>query len=452
MKLRADTTLVLCTAALLLLVAVVYGGALHASFQFDDYNVIVDNPAVHSWQAWYNGLPALRPLLKLSYVANWLLSPQPWGFHLFNVLCHALNALLVFALSRRLFQTELDATLPALIAAAVFALHPAQTEAVTYISGRSVALMAVFYLGSLLAGCSAGRVLPWLVSPLLFGAALLAKETAWTLPLALLLIQRQRAVPLRDNLLRVIPHLLSGLAVVALFVVTPAYARLVRHSVSIRPLWENLALQVDGWFYLLTRPLLLLQTNIDPDLPSHPLFSAYWLLQLLVLAGALVLIVQWRRQLLGFAMLWFFLHLLPTNSVLPRNDVANDRQLYLALVGPAWLLASALCAALSQRLAVPFAALLMISLGAATQARNRDYRDEIQLWQATALRSPNKARVWSNLGYAYQLAGLGTEAREAYRYALRLNPQHERARINLFLLETTPAARERDAAMPLGPR
>lgn len=448
MKLRADTTLVLCAAALLLLVAVVYGSALRASFQFDDYNIIVDNPSVHSWQAWYNTLPALRPLLKLSYVANWLLSPQPWGFHLFNVACHAFNVLLVFALSRRLFQTELDATLLALIAAAVFALHPAQTEAVTYISGRSVALMAVFYLGSLLAACSAGRVLAWLVSPLLFAAALLTKETAWTLPLALLLLQRQRELPLRENLLRILPHLGIGLAVGALFFVTPAYARLVRHSVSIRPLWENLALQVDGWFYLLTRPLLLLQTNIDPDLPAHPLFSSYWALQLLVLVIALVLIVQWRRHLLGFALLWFFLHLLPTNSLLPRNDVANDRQLYLALLGPAWLLASALCTALTQRLAVPFAALLMLSLGAATLIRNRDYRDEIQLWQATAQRSPNKARVWNNLGYAYQLAGLGAEARAAYHHALRLNPQQERARINLFLLEPDPVLPETGSAAP----
>jgi tetratricopeptide (TPR) repeat protein len=445
-KLRADTTLILCAAALLLLVAVVYGDTLRASFQFDDYNVIVDNPAVHSWPAWYRALPALRPLLKLSYTANWLLSPQPWAFHLFNVLCHALNVLLVFALGRRLFRSELDAALLALIAAAVFALHPAQTEAVTYISGRSVALMAVFYLGGLLAGCSAGRVLPWLVSPLLFAAALLTKETAWTLPLALLLLQRQRELPLRDNLLRLIPHLVAGLAVAALFAVTPAYARLLRHSVSIRPLWENLALQVDGWFYLLTRPLLLLQTNIDPDLPTHTLFSTYWALQLLVLVMALVLIVQWRRQLLGFALLWFFLHLLPTNSLLPRNDVANDRQLYLALIGPAWLLASALCAALNQRLAVPFAALLMLSLGGATLTRNRDYRNEIQLWQVTALRSPNKARVWNNLGYAYQLAGLGKEARAAYQQALRLDPQHERARINLMLLEPVPGLPQSDPA------
>jgi hypothetical protein len=430
-----DLTNLISGAALLVLVAVVYRGALAAGFQFDDFNVIVDNPAAHSWQAWLDGLPSLRSLLKLSYTVNWVLSPQPWGFHLFNLVCHCINVLLVLALGRRLFQMQLDGPLVALIAAAIFALHPAQTEAVTYISGRSMALMGVFYLSSLLTGCSNYRVLQWLVSPLLFAAALLAKETAWTLPIALWLINRLRALPLRENFIRIVPHIGVGLAIALLFALTPAYRRMLLHSVSIRSLWENLALQVDGWFYLMTRPLLLLQTNIDPDLPVHPLFSSFWLLELLVVTIVVVVLVQWRQHVFGFGLLWFFLHLLPTNSLLPRNDIANDRQLYIALLGPAWMLGSVLSAAFTQRIAVPIAAFLMVSLGTATLARNRDYRDEIHLWQATVNRSPNKARVWNNLGYAYQLAGLGKEAQIAYKQALHLNSEMDRARINLLLLE-----------------
>lgn len=421
-------------AAILLLVAIVYYGALHATFQFDDYNIIVDNSAVHSWQAWRASLPAMRPLLKLSYTVNWMLGSQPFGFHLFNLCCHGINVLLVLALGRQLFQTQLEAGLIAIIAAAFFALHPAQTEAVTYISGRSVALMSVFYLASLVAGGAANRFLRITVSPLLFAGALLTKETAWTLPLALLLINRARELSWRETLLRTVPQIVAGIAVAGLFALTPAYQRMLQHSISIRPLADNLALQVDGWFYLITRPLLLLQTNIDPDLPAHPLYSTFWLAQLLVLLILFIAALQWRQLVFGFGLLWFFLHLLPTSS-LPRNDVANDRQLYLAMLGPAWMLASALVAAASQRLIVPLAAMLTISLGAATLTRNRDYRDEVHLWLATAKHSPKKARVWNNLGYAYQLAGSAAEARIAYQHALQLDPQMDRARVNLLLLE-----------------
>jgi tetratricopeptide (TPR) repeat protein len=439
MKRRApDPTTLISGGALLVLIALVYRGTLHATFQFDDYNVIVNNPAVHSWQAWQQALPAMRSLLKLSYTANWIASPEPWGFHLFNLVCHGISTLLVLALCRRVFRAQLEGPLIALVTAAIFALHPAQTEAVSYISGRSMSLMGMFYLAALVCACSSYRAMYLLVAPLLFAAALLVKETAWTLPLALLLLNRLRALPLRENLVRIAPHVIAGIAVAVLFVLTPAYQRMVLHSIAIRPLLDNIALQVDGWFYLITRPLLLLQTNIDPDLPAHALFSSFWLAQLLVLTILLVSMVRWRRHVFGIGLLWFFLHLLPTNSLLPRNDVANDRQLYLALLGPAWMLASALAASLSQRLVVPFAALLMISLGAATLARNRDYRDEIHLWQATAERSPGKARVWNNLGYAYQLAGRFKEARLAYQQALRLNPEMDRARINLLLLEPAP--------------
>src|SRR5690606_12608556 len=92
------------------------------------------------------------------------------------------NALLVLALGRQLFHGRVERMVLALLAAAIFALHPAQTEAVTYISGRSVSLMSVFYLGALVAAGSDRRWLHFSVAPLGFAAALLVNETAWTLP------------------------------------------------------------------------------------------------------------------------------------------------------------------------------------------------------------------------------------------------------------------------------
>jgi tetratricopeptide (TPR) repeat protein len=142
-----------------------------------------------------------------------------------------------------------------------------------------------------------------------------------------------------------------------------------------------------------------------------------------------------RRSLAGFAILWFVIHLLPTNSLLPRNDIANDRQLYPALIGPALWVAHGLIKLSPPRVALTGAALLVFVLGTATMLRNEKYRDEISLWQTTAHASPHKPRVWNNLGYAYQLAGRNAQARAAYRFALTLDPEYERARINNWLLQ-----------------
>ena len=89
----------------------------------------------------------MRPLLKASYTLNWTLGHGEFGFHLFNNAVHALNAALLYLIGRDLFKNHFAA----LIAAFAFAMHPIATEAVTYISGRSSSLMAVFYLGALYA-------------------------------------------------------------------------------------------------------------------------------------------------------------------------------------------------------------------------------------------------------------------------------------------------------------
>ncbi|HET8711502.1 MAG TPA: tetratricopeptide repeat protein [Spongiibacteraceae bacterium] len=423
----------MAAAVLLVGIAAVYAGSVSASFQFDDFNVIVDYTGVHSLRAWFDALPGIRPLLKLSYALNWSLDTSPIGFRLFNICCHCINALLVFALGRRLLALAANVDAMALFAALLFALHPAQTEAVTYISGRSVTLMSVFYLAALVTATAERPVLRNGIAPLLFVAALLVKETAWTLPFAVLLLWHLRAVPLRESLHRTRVLWIALLVGAVCIVATPAYRRMLLHVFSIRSPLDNAVLQVDGWWYLLTHPLLL-QTNIDPDVSTQPALDLDWWLRLAVLMVGIVAIWRSRSSWLRFALLWFFLHLLPTNSLLPRNDIANDRQLYLALVGPASVIARFIVMLRPHWARASVAVLLPILLGVATLQRNRDYRDEITLWRATAQHSPAKARVWNNLGYAYQMAGYREPAITAYERALSLDASYDRARINWLLL------------------
>lgn len=415
-------------------IAAAYANALPAAFQFDDFNGIVDNPGIHSLQAWRaEALHGIRPLLKLTYAWNWQWSQAPAGFHLANVLIHAVNALLVHRLARR----RLGPGPGSLLAALVFALHPVQTEAVTYVSGRSVSLMATAGLLSLETRewPRTGRFL----SPACFLAALLVRETALVLPLALLLWDRLGGRSWKEGLRRIRGH--AGLAALALLapMFHEGYGRFFSASLGLRPMATNLFTQVEALGYLASRVVLPGSLNFDPDLRPVPSLDVWHATGALLWAGlACAALARFRPGKPGWAFgtLWFLLLLAPTNSLFPRRDVVSERHLYFALFGIC-LAAGHLAdrAAARFRLDPPLSAALILAfsgiLGLSTLMRNRAYRTEVSLWEDTARKSPAKARVHNNLGYAYQLAGRYPEARRAYLRALALDPDHARARANL---------------------
>jgi hypothetical protein len=332
------------------------------------------------------------------------------------------------------------------LAAALFALHPAQTEAVTYISGRSSALMALWYLLGLLAHVArpAGPV-TWhraLLPALCFALALGVKETAVTFPLALLLWDLARGQHLRAALRSSWASWATLLLAALLFVCNEAYFSTLQRSLDHNTLGGNAATQTVALFYLLSQWALPLWLNIDPDLPLHPALwqqQAAWLgLALLLFAAALT----WRRRpWMAFAIGWALLHLLLLYVFVPRLDVANDRQLYLA----SWPLCLALVLELQLRLgaraAVRVMALLLACAAVLTVLRNQDFRSEVVLWEQTVGLSPDKSRVHNNLGYAYWLAERPVEARRAFLAALRLDGDNVKARLNLRRLNAEQAAK-----------
>ena len=438
-------------AILLLLALAAYGNSFHAAFQFDDYHVIIDNPDVHSLSAWWQHIVGIRPLLKLSYTLNWISGLGVSGYHAVNFIIHGSNTVLVYLLLKRFPATdESVARETAFVAALLFAVLPVQTEAVTYVSGRSVSLMALFYLAALFAYAHGreqrANLLGRVASPVLFLAALLVKEIAATLPLALLLWEKVHDTPTPLALRRAAPHwLLLGMAMLLMLSLRD-YAGLFAYGFSLRSSSDNLLTQVHAVSYLLTRLFALWGHNIDPDLPLFGHWQPLLLAELALLATILAtgFAQLKRRPWLGFGILWLALHLLPTNSLLPRLDIANERQLYLAGIGPCLIGAhffqqlAAYRPAWRTGLHGALAAWLLL-LVAATLARNHDYRSEIALWEATVRQSPAKARPWNNLGYAYALSGDRDRARHAFQQAVRLKPEYDRALQNLEVLEKTAA-------------
>lgn len=436
----ADHRLILIAA-----IGLAYATAFPGTFQFDDWQVIVRDGRVQSLTAWWASMPGIRPLLKLSYALNNAAGGLA-GFHAVNVAAHAGSALLVrellIRLGRRHGLEDQMARRCALVAALLFSLHPVQTEAVTYLSGRSVSLSGFLVLGSLLAWVAAGERgearRSTAATALLFTAALAVRETVIVLPVAAMLwlaTDPQRAFRLADAWRATAAMWAVVIAAMAAMALLPAYRSLLETSLSTRGMDENLWLQAQAIVWLsgqILRPDLL---NADPALEAGTGLAAALAAATTALAIAAGVALLRRAPLVAFGILWFFIWLAPTNSLLPRLDLVNDRQLYLALIGPAWLAALAL-AELSRRwrAARALAALLALALCAATAARNLVYWDEIRFWEDVTSKSPGNARALNNLGYAYVLAGRNADAESSFGRALSVAPGDVRAAANLRLL------------------
>ena len=429
-------------------VVLAYVNALGGAFQFDDYNVIVHNPAVHSLAAWLHSMPGIRPLLKLSYALSWTFGAGPFGFHVFNIAIHAVNTILVYWLLRAVGPEAMSFGWAPFVGALLFALHPVQTEAVTYVCGRSVSLMALFYLTSVLVWLHSDRVpgaTPWrMLSAGLFAAALLVKETAITLPFALLLLDAVRAPhrpSMREAVRRQAWHWLVLGAAFVLIAVSPTYRKFLETGLSTRGAFDNLLTQANAIWYLASQLLLPWRVNVDPDLPVISTWSTAVALQMLAITALVALGLRNLHKLtwLAFAILWFFVHLAPTNSLLARLDVANDRQLYLASIGMFYavgVVAQALLERTNRRMLVAaVAGLMLAALGLVTILRNQTYASQVAFWQDAAAKSPSKARVANNLGYAYQQEGRFEAARAEYKRAIALDSAYWKAYINLEALE-----------------
>ncbi|NGZ10331.1 MAG: tetratricopeptide repeat protein [Nitrospira sp. LK70] len=440
------------------LTAAAFAGTFSGGFHYDDALTILENPHLDRWQIFVGHLDHMvRPVLYGTFLIDRsLYGIHPAGYHLLNLLLHLGSGLLIYRIVTSAVRDE--RSLVPFWTALVFLIHPIATETVTYISGRASGLMAFFYLlafflylkaseqpesRTLSRFCLAGAVASFLLS-------IGSKETAVTLPIILLLwdavICRLKGPVLRAAiLLRHSPFWGALLLAVAWAWSHPRYTALAEFSFTIRPFWDHLLSELHAATYALMLLFSPWNQNFDHDLPVVHSLTQWPLIRdlLLLLAITVGIIFSARRlPLVAFGLSWFFLQLLPT-SLIPRNDLLSERNLYLPSIG-LLLAIVALGSHLMQWLLIIIrqpafvrfgASVLAIGVIAAlcffTYQRNLLYQDRLLLWSDAVAKSPNKARPHNNLGYAYALRDDWDHAIEEFRTAARLDPDFIIAQQNL---------------------
>jgi tetratricopeptide (TPR) repeat protein len=442
---------------LLALTLLAYANSFAGAFLFDDPAVLFADPRLRSFGAFAAGVgETIRPFAKLTFLVDrWLYGERPAGYHALNLLLHLASGGLVY---RILLHPSIKVRDPlvAISTTLLFLLHPIATEAVTYISGRPTGLMTCGYLAAFLLfleargtepGASRQKaMLAW--AAVCLALALLAKEVAVVFPALLLLYEAVLGRPPRADragLLRRV-HLPLA-AVVVVFLLYAAlhgrYAYLFDYGLRLRSVYDNLLTQAHVVVYALTLFVRPTQLNFEHDLPlATSILQGPTPWSIATIAGlvAVAIALVRRAPLVAFGILWFFLHLLPTNSVLPRYDLLSERNLYLPSIG-LYLAAAASTVAIGRSLgarmdvgvvAASAGAALALGLAALTFSRNAVYADPVVFWSDAVAKSPHKARPHANLGIALYVAGDLERAIEQFRIALALDPLDQRSQQNLL--------------------
>ena len=435
---------------LALVITTCYANSFSAAWQLDDKPNIVNNTYLHLDSMHPHKLvntlftdhenpgrlsnKMYRPVPSLSFALNWYVGQdRVFGYHLVNTAIHALTAFFLFLFNLHLLETpKLRAkstgkpVFIALLASLLWAVHPIQTQAVTYIVQRMAQLAALFYMLGLYAYLKArlsaetNKRMAWLIACAVFYLlGVHSKPNAAMLPMALVLVEMLFFQNLADNRIR--KRFMWGAAMVAvliavlgaaLFLSGEPFSFLDMYHARTFSLIERLMTQPRVVLFYLSQILLPLPSRFS--IAHDVIVSTGWLTPWATLPSALMVIVlvgfavtqMVKRPLLAFAILFYFLNHIIESSVIALEMIFEHRN-YL----PSFFLSLPLAALLghwwqnhlrryrvAQVSVVAVSLLLVTLLSVSTVVRNRVWQDETTLWMDAASKAPNHSRPLHVLG------------------------------------------------------
>lgn len=470
LRCKRSTLLHLLMIAVFVLVA--YANTFEAPFVLDDEPSIVNNGLIKDLDNFLASGSTHNPRRFIGYLTfalNYKFGGlDVRGYHIFNISLHIANALLVYALILLTFRTPLlsrssltpDAGMIAFFTGLLFAVHPVQTQAVTYIVQRLASLAALFMLVSLVLYIrsrlrqegelqSRSALILYVFSLAAAVLAMKTKEIAFTLPVIVTVYELFFfSGNFRKRLIVLAPMLLT-LAIIPLSLLDMPQS--LSEALSDVRQVTKLQTHMSRWDYLITQFVVItkyigllvlpVNQNLDPDQQVfgsflNPAVLASLLFLASILAAAVYLFVRSREgrpelRLASFGVLWFFAALSVESSIIPIADVMFEHRLYMPSAG--FFLAGIsgimlLRDRLRQKQAkaaeaiLPLLLITSFILTGATFVRNDTWRDDIGLWEDTVRKSPEKARPRYNLGVLYEKRGRLDDAMREYLTSIRLDP------------------------------
>ena len=424
---------------LLFATVLVYFPATRCGFVFDDRIYITENDEVKSpaglLKIWLG--PSAYTYYPLTLSTFWLeyrlWGSNPAGYHVVNILLHALNASLVLVLLKRLNVPG------ARLAALVFCLHPVCVESVAWISERKNLLSSLFSLLTVLVWLDFITVAnrrKYLLSLGLFVLSLLAKTATCTLPLALALLSWWKGRSSRMQLVfSLVPFLLAaaGLAGVTVWVErTESYA--VGQEFEIPFLARTIIAGRAVWFCLgkILWPMGLMTVYPRWEIPPGANVHLFWPVTVCLALGLL-----WRgRTRIGkapfVAASCYIAGLLPAlgfvNYAYMRFSFVADHFQYLACLGPISGLSALVARAVFRgdrsrgRIGNVSGFLFLAVLGVASWRLVGSYKDDETLWSTNVAKNPEGIAPRDHLGRALLIEGKFQQARSLFEEGLKIHP------------------------------
>ncbi len=410
---------------------VIYLNSLNGALVSDDIGAITKNLLINQpWQ-----YLATRNFNGFTLSVNYLIGgTNPFIYHLTNLFLHLGVVVLVYYFLLKITSQEIS-----FIASVLFAVHPIHTEAVSWISGRSYLLGAIFLLGSLLFYTAADKkekqnYYYYSASLICFFLAQLAelKSVAFLLIIGLYELCFGR---LRQRWLRLVPFLALALFFLALLF-GPFQTRVIMENpeyaggVTLTNPLHQIPIALSTYLELFAFPMNL--TLYHEDLSFSLANYLVRLAIIVILLGSLIYFYR-KEKLLFFGFGFFILSLAPTMLPVRIAWVVAERYLYFGSIGlclvAAWVLVKGL-KKYPQTLLVVLAILVGL-LSVRTIIRNQDWRTRETLWVATAQVSPTSAKAWNNMGDIYSGKKDFQSAIMAFQRAIELKPDYIDAHHNI---------------------
>jgi tetratricopeptide (TPR) repeat protein len=441
------SVVVLCLLAL-----AAYGNSFRGAWVFDDFHAIVDDPLIrpglsHVFTILFH---RVAPVSFLTFMLNDAVSGlDVWSYHAFNLVVHVLAGCTLLGLLRRTLPRLLPGEEPssldgaALAVAALWLIHPLQTESVTYIVQRAQSLMGLFELlffyGVARASGSVGNRGWYAVALVAFVLGMATKaHMVLAPPLALVFERALEGGSLRDAFRRNpwFHGTLLGVWLLGVAFILFGLARLgwVDIGASGRTPLGYAAAQCSVIPHYLRLCFWPDHLCLDYDWP--PVRSVSEVLPGASLLAVLVAATLWahfRARAWGLVGAWFFLNLAPSSSFIPRIDLAVEHRMYVPLasvvVAAVFAVRSLVGRAFPGRAPArrvvlsTLLGLTLLALGARTAVRNADYRSFRGMWLLTVEQQPDNARALRNLASAEEEGGDLAAALAHATHAIEVAPE-----------------------------